>query len=122
MFLSWIPYLCLLGKTKISVIYIPCINGVLYFGYRRGYESDARWPYIAIMFNQYYKAIIEPHEYEKCYNPPMSDPSFMEQDLLTLPEQLRSPLGFGGVRVAYSLVFYVVSCVLLFVCLSFFNF
>ena len=29
---------------------------------------------------------------------------------------------FGGVRVAYSLVFYVVSCVILFVCLSFFIF
>ena len=42
----------------------------------------------------------------------------VEQDLLTLPEHLRSPLVFGGVRVAYSLVFYVVSCVLLFVCLS----
>ena len=39
--------------------------------------------------------------------------------LLTLPEHLRSPLVFGGVRVVYSLVFYVVSCVLLFVCLSF---
>ena len=46
----------------------------------------------------------------------------MEQDLLTLPEHLRSPLVFGGVRVAYSLVFYVVSCVLLFVCVSFFIF
>ena len=43
----------------------------------------------------------------------------MEQDLLTLPEHLRSPQVFGGVRFAYSLVFYVVSCVLLFVCLSF---
>ena len=43
----------------------------------------------------------------------------MEQDLLTLPEHLRSTLVFGGVRVAYSLVFHVVSCVLLFVCLSF---
>ena len=43
----------------------------------------------------------------------------VEQDLLTLPEHLRSPLVFGGVRVVYSLVFYVVSCVLLFVCLSF---
>ena len=43
----------------------------------------------------------------------------VEQDLLTLPEHLISPLVFGGVRVVYSLVFYVVSCVLLFVCLSF---
>ena len=45
--------------------------------------------------------------------------SHVEQDLLTLPEHLRSPLVFGGVLVAYSLVFYVVSCVLLLVCLSF---
>ena len=44
----------------------------------------------------------------------------VEQDLLTLPEHLRSPLVFGGVRVVYSLVFYVVSCVLLFYVL--FNF
>ena len=43
----------------------------------------------------------------------------VEQDLLTLPEHLRSPLVFGGVRVVYSSVFYVVSCVLLFFCLSF---
>ena len=43
----------------------------------------------------------------------------VEQDLLTLPEYLRSSLVFGGIRVAYSLVFYVVSCVLLFFCLSF---
>ena len=43
----------------------------------------------------------------------------VEQDLLTLPEHMRSPLAFGWVHVAYSLVFYVVSCVLLFVCLSF---
>ena len=43
----------------------------------------------------------------------------VEQDLLTLPEHLRSPLVFGGVRVVYSLVFYVVSCVLLHFCLSF---
>ena len=41
----------------------------------------------------------------------------MEQDLLTLPEHLRSPLVVGGVCVVFSLVFYVVSCVLLFVCL-----
>ena len=40
----------------------------------------------------------------------------VEQDLLTLPEHLRSPLVFGGVRVVFSLVFYVVSCILLFVC------
>ena len=38
----------------------------------------------------------------------------VEQDLLTLLEHLISPLVFGVVRVAYSLVFYVVSCVLLF--------
>ena len=37
------------------------------------------------------------------------------QDLLTLPEHLV----FDGVRVIYSLVFYVVSCGLLIVCLSF---
>ena len=43
----------------------------------------------------------------------------VEQDLLTLPEHLRSPLVFGGVRVVCSLVLYVVSCVLLFFCLSF---
>ena len=36
-----------------------------------------------------------------------------------LPEHLRLPPVFGGVRVAYHLVFYVVFCVLLFVCLSF---
>ena len=35
----------------------------------------------------------------------------MEQDLLTLPEHLRSIPAFGGVRVASSLVFYVVSSV-----------
>ena len=44
------------------------------------------------------------------------------QDLLTLPEQLRSPQAFGGVRVAKSLVFYVVSSVLLFVCVFLFFF
>ena len=43
----------------------------------------------------------------------------MELYLLTLPEQLRSPRVFCGVRVVYSLVFYVVSCELLFVYLSF---
>ena len=43
----------------------------------------------------------------------------VEPDLLYLPEQLKSPQVFGGVRVVYSLVFYVVSCVLLFVCLFF---
>ena len=43
----------------------------------------------------------------------------VEQDLLTLPEQWRSPLVFGGVRFNYFLVFYVVACVLLFVCLFF---
>ena len=45
--------------------------------------------------------------------------SHVEQDLLTLPEHLISPPIFGGVRVVYSLVVYVVSCVLLFVCLAF---
>ena len=43
----------------------------------------------------------------------------VEQDLLTLLEHMRLPLVFGGVCGVYSLVFYVVSCVLLFVCLSF---
>ena len=43
----------------------------------------------------------------------------VEQDLLTFPEHHRSPLVFVGVRVVYSLVFYVVSFVILFVCLSF---
>ena len=43
----------------------------------------------------------------------------MEQDLLTLPEHLRSPLVFGWVRVAYFLVFFVVLCELLFVFMSF---
>ena len=45
----------------------------------------------------------------------------VEQDLLTLLEHLRLPLVFGGVRVGY-LVFYVVSCALLFICLSSFIF
>ena len=39
----------------------------------------------------------------------------VEQDMLTLSEYLRTPLVFCGVRGAYSLIFYVVSCVLLFV-------
>ena len=43
----------------------------------------------------------------------------VEHDLLILPEHLRSPLVFGGVRVVYSLGLFVVSYVLLFVCLSF---
>ena len=43
----------------------------------------------------------------------------VEQILFTLLEHLRSPLFFGGVRFVYSLVFHVVSCVLLFVCLFF---
>ena len=43
----------------------------------------------------------------------------MEQDLLTVQEYLRSFLVFGGDRVVNSLVFCVVPCVLLFVCLSF---
>ena len=43
----------------------------------------------------------------------------LEQDLHTVPEHLRSPLVFGGVRVVYSLVFYIMSCGLLFLCLFF---
>ena len=43
----------------------------------------------------------------------------VEQDLLTLPDYLKITPNFGGIRVFYSLVFCVVSCVLLFVCLSF---
>ena len=44
----------------------------------------------------------------------------VEQDLPILTETLKTPPVFGGVRVAQSLVFYVVSCVLLFsFCLSF---
>ena len=31
----------------------------------------------------------------------------VEQELLTLPEQLSSPLVFSGVHIAHSLVFYV---------------
>ena len=37
----------------------------------------------------------------------------MKQDLLTLPEHLRSPPVFCWVRIATSLFFYVVCCVLL---------
>ena len=44
----------------------------------------------------------------------------VEQNLLILPDHLRSPPVLGGVRVAKSLVFYVVSSVLLFVYLSFY--
>ena len=47
---------------------------------------------------------------------------YVEQDLLTLPEHLRSPLVFGGVRLDYSLVFYVVPCVLFFCLFAFFIF
>ena len=36
--------------------------------------------------------------------------SSVEQELLTLPERLSSPPGFNGVRVAPSLVLYVVFC------------
>ena len=41
----------------------------------------------------------------------------VELELLTLSGQLRSLPNFDGFRVAQSLVFYVVFCVLLFVCL-----
>ena len=44
----------------------------------------------------------------------------MEQDLLTFPKHPRSRPVFGGVRFALSLVFYVVSSLLLLVCLSLF--
>ena len=46
----------------------------------------------------------------------------VKQDLLTLMEHLRSPPVFGGVCVAYSLVLYVVSCVLLTILFVFFIF
>ena len=46
----------------------------------------------------------------------------VEKDLLTLPEHLRAPLVFGRVRIAYSLFFFVVSCVLLFGLFVFFSF
>ena len=44
----------------------------------------------------------------------------VEQELLSLPEHLRSPTDFIGVRAARSLVFCVVFCRLLFVLLSLF--
>jgi hypothetical protein len=47
--------------------------------------------------------------------------AIVEQELLTLPEHLRSPRLFCGVRVARSLVFCVVFCRSLFVLLSFFD-
>ena len=41
--------------------------------------------------------------------------SYKKQELLTIPENLSSPLVFGGVRVAHLLVFYaVILCVLTF--------
>ena len=43
----------------------------------------------------------------------------MEQDLPSIPEHIKSPPVFGGVRVVKFLLFYVVPFVLLFVCLSF---
>ena len=43
----------------------------------------------------------------------------VEKDLPTLPDPLRSPQFFGGVRVAQSLVFYVVFYALVFVHWSF---
>ena len=43
----------------------------------------------------------------------------VEQELLTLPEHLRSPSVVSGVRVARYLVFYLVFCMLLFVLSSF---
>jgi hypothetical protein len=47
--------------------------------------------------------------------------TIVEQELLTLPEHLRPPRVFCGVRVARSLVFCVVFCRSLFVLLSFFD-
>ena len=44
----------------------------------------------------------------------------VEQEMLTLPEHLSSPPVFSVVRVAQSLVFCLVFCVLLFVLVSFF--
>jgi hypothetical protein len=41
--------------------------------------------------------------------------SLVEQELLTLPEHLSSPPGFGGVRVTRSSVLYVTFCRSLFV-------
>jgi len=46
----------------------------------------------------------------------------VEQELITLPENLSSSSVFSGVRVARSLVFCVVIGRLLFVLLSFFSF
>ena len=43
--------------------------------------------------------------------------SHMEEELITLPEHLSSPLVFSGVHVAWSLVFCVMFCRLLFVLL-----
>ena len=40
---------------------------------------------------------------------------YVKKNLPSLPEHRRSPTVFGWVRVAYSLVVYIVSCVLLFV-------
>ena len=48
------------------------------------------------------------------------DDELMPKLLLTLPEHLRSRPVFGGVRVAQSFVFYIVSSVLFFVCLFFY--
>jgi hypothetical protein len=44
----------------------------------------------------------------------------MERELLVLPEHLSSPPVFSGVRVARSLIFYVMFCRSLFVLFSFF--
>ena len=41
----------------------------------------------------------------------------VEQDMLTLPEHLISPLVFGGVRVTQTLVLFVLSCVYAIICL-----
>jgi hypothetical protein len=58
---------------------------------------------------------------EHLRSPPVTQlVTLMEQELLTLLEHLRSPPDFSGVRVAQSLVFCVVFCILLFVLLPFF--
>ena len=44
----------------------------------------------------------------------------VEQDLFALPEHTSSPSGFSGIRVAQSLVFFLMLCRTLFILLSFF--
>ena len=48
--------------------------------------------------------------------------SHVEQEQLTLPEHLRSPPVYNGIRVALSLVFYIMFCRSLFTSLPFFSF